>query len=75
VTLMVQKYGGTSMGDLNRIRNVAHRVMKSRREGNDVVVVVSAIAGETDRLIQLAQQASDTPELREYDSLISPGNR
>jgi aspartate kinase len=75
VTLMVQKYGGTSMGDLNRIRNVAHRVMKSRREGNDVVVVVSAIAGETDRLIQLAQQASDTPELREYDSLISTGEQ
>jgi aspartate kinase len=75
VALIVQKYGGTSMGDVNRIRNVAQRVVKSRREGNDVVVVVSAIAGETDRLIQLAQQASDTPELREYDSLISTGEQ
>jgi aspartate kinase len=75
VALIVQKYGGTSMGDVNRIRNVAQRVVKSRCEGNDVVVVVSAIAGETDRLIQLAQQASDTPELREYDSLISTGEQ
>jgi aspartate kinase len=75
VALIVQKYGGTSMGDVNRIRNVAQRVVKSRREENDVVVVVSAIAGETDRLIQLAQQASDTPELREYDSLISTGEQ
>jgi aspartate kinase len=75
VALIVQKYGGTSMGDVNRIRNVGQRVMKSRREGNDVVVVVSAMAGETDRLIQLVHQASDTPDLREYDSLISTGEQ
>jgi aspartate kinase len=75
VALIVQKYGGTSVGDLARIRNVAQRVAKARREGNDVVVVVSAMAGETDRLIRLAQQASEVPDLREYDSLISTGEQ
>jgi len=75
VALIVQKYGGTSVGDLARIRNVAQRVAKTRREGNDVVVVVSAMAGETDRLIRLSQQASEVPDLREYDSLISTGEQ
>ncbi|HXZ35897.1 MAG TPA: aspartate kinase [Thermodesulfobacteriota bacterium] len=75
MALIVQKYGGTSVGDLARIRNVAQRVAKTRREGNDVVVVVSAMAGETDRLIRLAQQASEMPDLREYDSLISTGEQ
>jgi len=75
VALIVQKYGGTSVGDLTRIRNVAQRVAKTHREGNDVVVVVSAMAGETDRLIRLAQQASEMPDLREYDSLISTGEQ
>jgi aspartate kinase len=75
VGLIVQKYGGTSMGDIARIRNVASRVAKTRKEGNDVVVVVSAMSGETDRLIRLAQQAYETPDLREYDSLISTGEQ
>lgn len=75
MALIVQKYGGTSVGDVSRIRNVAHRVMKTRREANDVVVVVSAMAGETDRLIQLAHTVSGSPELREYDSLISTGEQ
>jgi len=75
VALIVQKYGGTSVGELPRIRNVAQRVAKTRREGNDVVVVVSAMAGETDRLIRLAQEASEMPDLREYDSLISTGEQ
>jgi aspartate kinase len=75
VALIVQKYGGTSVGDLTRIRNAAQRVAKTRREGNDVVVVVSAMAGETDRLIRLAQQVSEMPDLREYDSLISTGEQ
>jgi len=75
VALIVQKYGGTSVGDLNRIQNVAHRVQKTRREGNEVVVVVSAMAGETDRLIQLCHQACDSPGLREYDCLISTGEQ
>jgi len=75
VALIVQKYGGTSVGDINRIRNVARRVAKTRQEGNEVVVVVSAMSGETDRLIQLAHQAWDPPDLREYDSLISTGEQ
>jgi aspartate kinase len=75
VALIVQKYGGTSVGDIVRIRNVAHRVAKTRKEGNDVLVVVSAMSGETDRLIRLAQQAYETPDLREYDSLISTGEQ
>jgi len=75
VGLIVQKYGGTSVGDLSRIGNVARRVAKAHQEGNDVVVVVSAMAGETDRLIQLAHQVSDTPDLREFDTLISTGEQ
>ncbi len=75
MALIVQKYGGTSVGDIARIRNVADRAAKTRKEGNDVVVVVSAMSGETDRLIRLAQQASETPDLREYDSLISTGEQ
>lgn len=75
MALIVQKYGGTSVGDLSRIRNVARRVAKTRQEGNEVVVVVSAMSGETDRLIQLAHQASDNPDLREYDVLISTGEQ
>ena len=75
MALIVQKYGGTSVGDMARIRNVANRAAKTRGEGNDVVVVVSAMSGETDRLIRLAQQASETPDLREYDSLISTGEQ
>ncbi len=61
------------MGDLGRIRNVARRVLRERQEGNEVVVVVSAMSGETDRLIQLAHQICDNPDLREYDALISTG--
>jgi aspartate kinase len=75
MALIVQKYGGTSVGDLNRIRNVARRVAKTRQEGNDVVVVLSAMSGETDRLIQIAYQMSENPDLREYDSLISTGEQ
>ena len=73
MALIVQKYGGTSVGDLARIRNVARRVIHTQQEGNDVVVVVSAMSGETDRLIQLAYQICDNPNLREYDALISTG--
>lgn len=75
MALIVQKYGGTSVADLNRIRNVARRVAKTRQEGNEVVVVVSAMAGETDRLLQLAEQTGENPDLREVDSLISTGEQ
>ncbi len=75
MALIVQKYGGTSVADLNRIRNVARRVAKTRQEGNEVVVVVSAMAGETDRLLQLAWQTGENPDLREVDNLISTGEQ
>jgi len=75
MALVVQKYGGTSVGNLDKIANVAKKVIRTKEEGNDVVVVLSAMSGETDRLIQLAQKAADEPEPREYDSLISTGEQ
>jgi aspartate kinase len=73
--LVVQKYGGTSVGDVERIRNVARRVLNTKNQGNQVVVVVSAMAGETDRLIRLAQQVTPSPDEREMDVLISTGEQ
>jgi aspartate kinase len=75
MALVVQKYGGTSVANLDKIANVAKRVIRAREEGHQVVVVLSAMAGETDRLIQLAQKAADEPNSREYDSLISTGEQ
>ncbi len=73
--LIVQKFGGTSVGNSDRIKNVAKRVAQTRAEGHDVVVVVSAMSGETDRLIGLAHQISSLPDQRELDMLISTGER
>jgi aspartate kinase len=73
VGLIVQKYGGTSMGSVDRIQRVAKRVAKTRAKGHDVVVVVSAMSGETDRLIKLAKAIEERPDVREYDALISTG--
>ena len=73
--LVVQKYGGTSVGDIERIKNVASRVVRTKNEGHQVVVVVSAMAGETDRLIRLAQQIISTPDKRELDVLVSTGEQ
>ncbi len=73
--LVVQKYGGTSVGDVERIRNVARRVVNTKSQGHEVVVVVSAMAGETDKLIRLAQQVTPTPDEREMDVLISTGEQ
>ncbi len=72
---VVQKYGGTSVGDIERIRNVARRVVNSRNQGNELVVVVSAMAGETDKLIRLAHQVTPNPDEREMDVLISTGEQ
>lgn len=72
---VVQKYGGTSVGDVERIRNVARRVVNTRNQGHEVVIVVSAMAGETDKLIRLAQQVTPTPDEREMDVLISTGEQ
>jgi aspartate kinase len=75
VALIVQKYGGTSVGNIDRIKNVANRVVRTARQGNKVVVVVSAMSGETDKLIGLAGQLSATPSEREMDMLLSSGER
>ncbi len=72
---VVQKYGGTSVGDTERIRNVARRVVYARKQGHELVVVVSAMAGETDKLIRLAHQVTPTPDEREMDVLISTGEQ
>ncbi|HIE33416.1 MAG TPA: aspartate kinase [Thermodesulfobacteriaceae bacterium] len=73
--LIVQKYGGTSVADLEKIRNVARRVARYRDEGHDLVVVVSAMAGETDRLLSLAHEITPEPSPRELDMLVSTGEQ
>ena len=73
--LVVQKFGGTSVANIEKIKNVAQKAIKEKKAGNDVVVVLSAMAGETDRLINLANSAADIPDGREYDSLISTGEQ
>ena len=75
MALIVQKYGGTSVGTTQRIENVARRVKRYRDAGNDVVVVVSAMSGETNRLIRLASEISDQPAARELDVLVTTGEQ
>jgi aspartate kinase len=75
MALIVQKYGGTSVGSIERIQNVARKVKKWRDRGNQVVVVVSAMSGETNRLIDLAKAISATPSAREMDVLVSTGEQ
>ena len=73
--LVVQKYGGTSVGTPERIRNVAHRLIETQREGCQVVAVISAMAGVTDNLLKLAHEISPQPTQRELDVLLSTGER
>lgn len=75
MALVVQKYGGTSVADIDCIRNVARRVIKTYDQGNDVVVILSAMAGVTDSLINLAKQASEEPDKREMDVLLATGEQ
>ncbi len=75
MALIVQKYGGTSVRDIDRIRDVAKRVVRTHEQGNEVVVVLSAMAGETDRLIRLAHQVSPHPNERELDVLLTTGEQ
>jgi aspartate kinase len=75
MALIVKKFGGTSVGDLAKIRNVANRVIKTYDQGNDVVVILSAMAGVTDGLIKLAKQITDTPQKRELDALMATGEQ
>jgi aspartate kinase len=73
MALIVQKYGGSSVADAGRIKNVARRIAAARDEGNQVVVVVSAMGDTTDDLIELAYQVTDRPDVREFDILLSTG--
>ncbi len=73
--LIVQKFGGTSVGDLERIQNVANRVSATRKAGHDVVVVVSAMSGETNKLVGFAEHFSKNPARAEMDMLLSAGER
>lgn len=75
MALIVQKYGGSSVGTLDRIHHVAQKVIATREKGHEVVVVVSAMYGETDRLIRLANALTHFPDPREYDVLISTGEQ
>ncbi len=73
--LIVQKFGGTSVGTVERIKNIASRVLKQHEKGDKMVVVVSAMAGETNRLVALSKEILEIPEGREYDVLVSTGEQ
>jgi aspartate kinase len=73
--LVVQKFGGTSVANIEKLRNVAGKVIRTKNAGNELIVVVSAMAGETDKLVQLANSASGNPNAREYDVLVSTGEQ
>ena len=75
MSLLVQKYGGTSVGSIERIKQVAAKVAAAKRRGHDLVVVVSAMAGETNRLIDLAHEISEIPDEREKDVLLASGEQ
>ncbi|HTY82336.1 MAG TPA: aspartate kinase, partial [Dehalococcoidales bacterium] len=73
MALIVQKYGGSSVADAEKIKNVARRIIKTREAGNQVVVVVSAMGDTTDDLLKLASQINTNPDRRELDVLVSTG--
>ena len=75
MALIVQKYGGTSVGSIDKIKAVAERVIEDYRQGNQMVVVLSAMAGQTDGLIQLAEEMTLDPDPRELDVLMSTGEQ
>jgi aspartate kinase len=75
VALVVQKFGGTSVGSVDRIRNVARRALAAQKAGNDVVVIVSAMSGETNKLLALAHQVVAVPDAREMDVIASTGEQ
>ena len=75
MALVVQKYGGSSVQDADRIKKVAERIVRTHKEGNDVVVVVSAMGDTTDELLDLADQVSPAPPPREMDMLLTSGER
>ena len=74
-SLIVQKYGGTSVGSIDKIKTIADKIAHTHKAGKDLVVVVSAMAGETDRLLNMARQISQDLDRREIDLLLSSGER
>jgi len=75
MALIVQKYGGTSVGSTERIRNVARRIVKTYDEGNDMIVVLSAMSGETNKLVALCNEICEIPDGREYDAVVATGEQ
>jgi aspartate kinase len=75
VSVIVQKYGGSSVAGVEKLKHVAERVMRARRQGNDIVVVVSAMGDTTDELLALARQVTPNPDRRELDMLLTAGER
>ena len=75
MSIIVQKYGGTSIADIEKIRNVARKVVEARKQGKKLVVVLSAMAGQTDYLLQLARETTSEPDSRELDVLMSTGEQ
>jgi aspartate kinase len=75
VALIVQKFGGTSVGSIDRIKNVARRCLAAQKAGNDVVVIVSAMSGETNRLLELAHEVAPVPDAREMDAIAATGEQ
>ena len=75
MAIVVQKYGGSSVADLEKLRKVAERIMETRRQGHDVVVVVSAMGDTTDDLLAMAKRVSPSPDRRELDMLLTAGER
>ena len=73
--IIVQKYGGTSIGSIEKINTVANKIIAEKNNGNDLVVVVSAMNGETNRLLELAKQANSDASGRELDVLVSTGEQ
>src|SRR4029453_9348600 len=75
MSIVVQKYGGSSVADVDRIRRVAERIMQTKRAGHDVVVVVSAMGDTTDELVAVRRKAAATPDRRELHILLAAGQR
>ena len=75
MALIVQKYGGTSVANPERIKNVARRIARFKEQGHQLIVVLSAMSGETNKLIALAKEMQPTPDPRELDAVVSTGEQ
>ncbi len=75
MALVVKKFGGTSVGDIDKIKNVARKVAKAKDKGDDLIVVVSAMSGETNKLVDYTNKTAEIPDLREYDVVVSTGEQ